>query len=707
MKRLLHVARDVYHTLAFAGVDSSLSSDQRKTILLTNQILLAAIAVNFFAFVFYFFSGLSLSSLVNMITAIIFMSGIYFNHNHKFRQAKVLCVVGMNFYLIVISIVEGLGAGEYLFYFPALVSITFMVRIYEDYSELVMTYTVTILAAFLCIQFIPHSTGLQVITEKTLQHLHTSRWLLSIALTVYISFLILRINRGNEKRILDEKRFSDSIYNTSLDGVFIIDAATGIVEDCNQRAINLFETADKKEIIGTSLNNWFPKKEGDSLLHNRELETGSWQSELTMRTKKGKLFYAYASAVAFIYRDIRYLKISILDMTNLKSTEFELIKAKEKAESAAKMKTRFLSNMSHELRTPLNGIIGSSNLLLQEEYLPTQKPQLDILKYSSDHMLRLINDILDHTKLEVGKMELAKAPLNMQFFVTRVTNQFSQQAEAKGLDFKTHVDPELNIELLTDETRLHQVLSNLLSNAIKFTHQGSITFIARKVMASSSTMSIQFVVEDTGIGIPENKRKEIFERFTQADLETTRKYGGTGLGLTITKELLEVFNAELILKSDEGKGSQFHFTLELPINENRKVYVTGKTDKALTSLAGIRILVAEDNEVNMSVIKRFLQKWGVTISEAENGKIALNLFSKGEYDLLLFDLEMPEMDGASALREVRKVDNDVPIIAFTAAVYENMQIDLKEKGFTDFIQKPFRPDELHKKISAHISAKRA
>jgi len=220
-------------------------------------------------------------------------------------------------------------------------------------------------------------------------------------------------------------------------------------------------------------------------------------------------------------------------------------------------------------------------------------------------------------------------------------------------------------------------------------------------------MSIQFVVEDTGIGIPENKRKEIFERFTQADLETTRKYGGTGLGLTITKELLEVFNAELILKSDEGKGSQFHFTLELPINENRKVYVTGKTDKALTSLAGIRILVAEDNEVNMSVIKRFLQKWGVTISEAENGKIALNLFSKGEYDLLLFDLEMPEMDGASALREVRKVDNDVPIIAFTAAVYENMQIDLKEKGFTDFIQKPFRPDELHKKISAHISAKRA
>jgi CheY-like chemotaxis protein/two-component sensor histidine kinase len=309
--------------------------------------------------------------------------------------------------------------------------------------------------------------------------------------------------------------------------------------------------------------------------------------------------------------------------------------------------------------------------------------------------------------MEVGKMELAKVPLNMQLFTTSVIKQFRQQAEVKGLEFKTLIDPELNVELLTDETRLHQVLSNLLSNAIKFTHQGSITFIARKAMASSSTMSIQFVVEDTGIGIPENKRKEIFESFTQADLETTRKYGGTGLGLTIAKELLEVFNSELILKSDEGRGSQFQFTLELPINENRKVYVTDKTDKVLTSLASIKVLIAEDNEVNMAVIKRFLQKWGVTISEAENGKKALNLFSKGEYDLLLFDLEMPEMDGASALKEVRKVDSDVPIIAFTAAVYENMQIDLKEKGFTDFIQKPFRPDDLHKKISAHVTAKRA
>jgi CheY-like chemotaxis protein/anti-sigma regulatory factor (Ser/Thr protein kinase) len=322
-------------------------------------------------------------------------------------------------------------------------------------------------------------------------------------------------------------------------------------------------------------------------------------------------------------------------------------------------------------------------------------------------MLTLVNDILDYTKMEAGKMELVRAPVNIESFAGSVISQFGQQAEAKGLEFKSCVDPELNIELLTDETRINQVLSNLLSNAIKFTHRGSITFNVRKVTSSSTNISVEFLIEDTGIGIPENKRKEIFESFTQADLETTRKYGGTGLGLTITKELLGFFNSELILKSEEGKGTQFAFTLDLPINENRKVYITGKTDKISTSLNGIRVLVAEDNKVNMAVIKRFLEKWGVEISEAENGKIAVNLFSKGGYDLLLFDLEMPEMDGASALKEVRKVDNEVPIIAFTAAVYENMQIDLKEKGFTDFIQKPFRPDELHKKISSHISVKRA
>jgi CheY-like chemotaxis protein len=226
-------------------------------------------------------------------------------------------------------------------------------------------------------------------------------------------------------------------------------------------------------------------------------------------------------------------------------------------------------------------------------------------------------------------------------------------------------------------------------------------------MASSSKITMQFVVQDTGIGVPENKRKEIFESFTQANLETTRKYGGTGLGLTITKELLQVFNTELLLESEEGKGSKFSFKLELPVSGSRKVYIPDKSGKTLPELKGIKILVAEDNAVNLTILKRFLLKWGIEITEAENGKLAVDKFSKGAYDLLLFDLEMPEMDGAEALREVRKICDQVPVMAFTAAVYENMQADLKEKGFTDYIHKPFRPDDLHQKIAMYALPNRA
>jgi signal transduction histidine kinase/CheY-like chemotaxis protein len=705
LKKVSRFFSGIFRPLAFAGVNSSLSADQRKTFILMNQVLLIAVMINFSAFIYYFFNHLFLSSLVNLITGSLFMAGIYFNYKQQFRLARIISVVSINFYLIVINIVEGRGAGEYLLYFPVFISVTFMVRIYKDYSELAIVYILTAIAAFICISFVPFKTDLQWIDEKTMEKIFASRLILSIILTIVISFLILRVNRDNETLIEEEKKFSESIYNTSLEGVFILQHDSGVIRDCNQRTIDLFGVGDKREIIGTEIDKWFEKRTADAVLDKKGNGITPWSGELTVLTKQMKLFYGFAASAPFSYKGKQYLKVSLLDRTDVKSAEFELIKAKEKAESMAKMKTRFLSNMSHELRTPLNGIIGVSNLLLQEELLPSQKSHFDILKFSSEHMLKLVNDVLDYTKMEAGKMELVKGHVNIRHFVERVITQFSNQIATKGLAFKTYIDPALNMDLITDETRLHQILSNLLSNAIKFTHRGSIMLTANKIMASSSKVTVQFMVQDTGIGIPENKRKEIFESFTQADVETTRKYGGTGLGLTITKELLSVFDSELVLRSEEGKGSQFIFMLELPVNESRKVYITEKTDLPLNALKGVRILVAEDNAVNMAIVKRFLKNWGIEISEAQNGRIAVDLFRKGEYDLLLFDLEMPEMDGAEALREIRKLDDAVPVMAFTAAVYENMQMDLKEKGFTDFIHKPFRPDDLHNKIAIH--AKRA
>jgi len=264
------------------------------------------------------------------------------------------------------------------------------------------------------------------------------------------------------------------------------------------------------------------------------------------------------------------------------------------------------------------------------------------------------------------------------------------------------IDENLESEFLTDETRLNQVLSNLLSNAIKFTHKGGITLGARKISSTSKKSVVQFMVQDTGIGIPAHKQQEVFDSFTQADTNTTRKYGGTGLGLDISKKLVGLFAGELQLQSIEGKGSTFYFTLELEINENAKMYINDEKVKQLPVFNHLRVLIAEDNFVNMSVARKFLVIWGIEVHEAVNGLEAVEKFRRGHFDLVLIDLEMPEMDGITALAEIRKMQPSIPAIAFTAAVYEDMRIDLMKKGFMEVVPKPFRPEDLHNKITKLI-----
>ncbi len=709
--KLFYLAWSIYRDIVYSGLDDSIvNKDQRKKIVRFNQFVILALLVNFFTVIIYFYNKLYISALINITSAYIFLLSFYFSSKGRLEVGRILSIVNVNLYLIIISYVEGLRAGGFFLFFPYFLVLTFVVSIRRSYKELVIVYAITIYSLILSVILSPNSNDIEVINDALYKSLYISNLSLSFLLTTIFSYAILRVNKDNEVAILQEKKFGDTIYNTSLDGVFIMYTHSNIIASCNQRALDLFEAKEHREIEGTHIENWFDEehiKQFNSIEQAVSGVTHNWQGELSFTTKTGKTFPAYVSVASFHYKETKYIKISILDMGNVKMTEFELMNAKEKAEAAAKVKTRFLSNMSHELRTPLNGIIGASNLLLQEENLPSQQPHLDILKYSSEHMMVLINDILDYNKIEAGKLELANAPVNIKTFVQRVATQFAGQVSAKGLRFVTDIDERLNLELMTDETRLNQVLSNLLSNAIKFTHNGNITLAVRQIFASSTKATLQFIVRDSGIGIPSNKHKEIFDSFTQADLNTTRKYGGTGLGLSITKQLVNKFNSELMLESEEGKGSTFHFTVELPINENRKMYINEGRTKQLASLEGTQILLAEDNPVNLAVAKRFLQKWGVTVTEAVNGREAVEKFKPGFFDLLLVDLEMPEMDGATALKEIRKIDSNIPILAFTAAVYDNIHADLIQKGFTDFIHKPFRPEDLHNKISMQVNAKRA
>jgi signal transduction histidine kinase/CheY-like chemotaxis protein len=382
-----------------------------------------------------------------------------------------------------------------------------------------------------------------------------------------------------------------------------------------------------------------------------------------------------------------------------------LEEARAKAERALQSKSRFLSNMSHELRTPLNGIIGSANLLLQEQYLPEQRSNFEVLKFSSEHMLSLINDILDFNKLEAGKMVPDKKAFNVFQTVQRFNTLFGQQFAAKGVELEITCDALLDKEYIGDETRLNQVLNNLVSNALKFTDTGKVKLSACKIHRSNDIATVLFSVEDTGIGIPQEQQAYIFDSFTQGDTSHHRNYGGTGLGLAISKRIVEMFGGRLELESEAGQGSCFYFTASLPVNTVGQIFMNENSVRGLQSLGGLKVLVAEDNAVNMLVTRKFLHRWDVEIVEAINGQEALAVFKQQDFDLLLVDLEMPEMDGYELMREIRKTNLHIPAIAFTAAVFENMHQQLTSYGFSDYIQKPFRPEELHDKLNEVIRRK--
>jgi signal transduction histidine kinase/CheY-like chemotaxis protein len=391
------------------------------------------------------------------------------------------------------------------------------------------------------------------------------------------------------------------------------------------------------------------------------------------------------------------------NITYRKKTEQELISAKIKAEEATVAKAQFLSNMSHELRTPLNGIIGLTNILLSEKILPSQEKHLEVLKYSSDHMLLLINDILDFNKIEAGKVTLDNESFNLLETIEKVHSFFYREAAAKNLLFKAKADEQMNRLIKGDVTRLRQVLTNLIGNAIKFTESGTVIFSVNVLQyLSDKQCTLRFSITDTGIGIAHDKLDRIFETFGQEDQHTTRKYGGTGLGLTISKKLIELMGSKLQVNSSPGKGSHFWFDATFECSPEKQIITEQKKISDMQLFNNLYILVAEDNPINMLVASKILQKWNVKVDKAVNGAEAVDLAAKNKYNLILMDLQMPVMDGLSAVHQIRQFNKDIPIIALTATSYETLLTDLHEKGLNDFVQKPFHPEELHNKISKAI-----
>jgi|GEM_PF-1932301 len=396
------------------------------------------------------------------------------------------------------------------------------------------------------------------------------------------------------------------------------------------------------------------------------------------------------------------------DITERIQTESALRDAKELAEHAAKSKSEFLANMSHEIRTPMNGIIGLTQLALNQPSTREVRSYLNKALLSSQNLLGILNDILDFSKIEADRMEIEKAPFDLDVLLDNLRNLFEIRAHAKELDFAIDVPAGIPRNLIGDALRLQQILANLLSNAIKFTEHGGVFLSVSLKQCVGTQVLLSFSVKDTGIGITKADRDKLFQPFSQVDGSITRRFGGTGLGLAISHKLLSMMDAHFFVDSQPGLGTAFFFDLPLTITDKGKPRLTrhrnnlhaGLLGNELSnlghSICGKRILIVEDNEVNQQVVKEFLKLSGIAVEVANNGKEALEKIDQQSFDAVLMDIQMPVMGGIEATREIRKNQRhaDLPIIALSAGVTFTERENCLAHGMNDFVSKPINPEEL-------------
>jgi PAS domain S-box-containing protein len=524
-----------------------------------------------------------------------------------------------------------------------------------------------------------------------------------------------------EQRLRDHQFYTRSLFEANIDALMTTDPS-GIVTDVN-RQMETLTGCTRDELIGAPFKDHFTDPEQAEAAINRVLnERTITDYELTARDWAGKKTVVSFNATTFYDRKRRLQGVfaAARDITErkhldqlLKEKNVELEGAKLIAEKANFAKSAFLANMSHEIRTPMNAIIGLNHLLRRAGVTPAQAIRLDKIEGASRHLLSIINDVLDLSKIEAGKLRLECADFDLSVVVSNIISIIGESARDKGLYIDIEID-DVPFLLFGDPLRLHQILLNYLSNAIKFTDTGAVIVRAKLLEDSHDELLVRFEVSDTGIGIEPDQIDRLFKVFEQLDISTTRKYEGTGLGLAITKRLAQLMGGEVGVESTLGKGSTFWFTarlqrghggiIPLPPLSLQKITTNAETQLQVDH-NGARILLAEDNAINREVVVELLQCVGLEVDTAENGLEALEKTKVNDYDLILMDIQMPVMDGLQAIRAIRDQPKwaTKPILVMTAGVFDQDRHACMEVGVNDFVAKPVEPDLFYSTLLKWLS----
>ena len=514
--------------------------------------------------------------------------------------------------------------------------------------------------------------------------------------------------KKSDQRLRDQQFYTRSLIESNIDALITTDAA-GIITDVNKQ-MEALTGSTRDELIGAPFKDCFTDPDraeaGIKLVLTEKSVT---DYELTARARDGTQTVVSYNATTFYDRNrtLQGVFAAARDVTERKRVELELNDARAVAESASRSKSEFLASMSHEIRTPMNAIMGIADLLAKTPLSSEQEKYVQIFRRAGDNLLNLINDILDLSKVEASQLELEQTGFWLGDQLEIVTEMVGARAQEKGLKLSCQIAADVPTNLIGDPTRLRQVLMNLLGNAIKFTESGEVSLQVTWEGNSEENTALRFSVIDTGIGIPEDKQARVFERFTQADSSTTRRFGGSGLGLTISKRLVELMGGNIWVESKEGLGSTFAFVLPLQVQtiENRPAAVAEGADSDL-QLAPLRILLTEDSPDNCTITLAYLADAPYVVEIAENGAVACEMFKTGQYDLVLMDRQMPVMDGLTATRAIRAWEQEngrlpTPIIALTASALKSDREICLAAGCTAFLTKPIRQSVLLHAIREH------